>query len=65
MRIAINLADNGFIIDVEEPKNEHCYFIAIDIDDVVSIVADLLAEATANTFDMSDLAYNQVPNDQS
>ena len=65
MRIAINLADNGFIIDVEEPQNEHCYFIAIDIDDVVSIVADLLAEATANTFDMSDLAYNQVPNDKS
>lgn len=65
MRIAINLADNGFIIDVEEPQNEHCYFIAIDIDDVVSIVADLLAEATANTFDMSDLAYNQVPNDNS
>lgn len=65
MRIAINLADNGFIIDVEEPQDEHCYFIAIDIDDVVSIVADLLAEATANTFDMSDLAYNQVPNDNS
>ena len=65
MRLAINLADNGYIIDVEEPENEHCYFIAIDIDDVLSIVGDLLAEATVNTFDMSDLAYNQVPNDQS
>jgi hypothetical protein len=64
MQITISLADNGFIVEVEDPQNVHSYFVALDIIDVVGIIGDLLADATSTTFDLSDLAFNQVPNDK-
>jgi hypothetical protein len=64
MQITISLADNGFIVGVEDPQDIHAYFVALDIIDVINIVGSLLADATSTTFDLSELAFTQVPNDK-
>ena len=60
MRMTIDIAENGFVVDVEDSDNSHYYFVAISIEDVTDIVQSILEDETGR-LNLQDLAFNQVP----
>ncbi len=58
--IVIHLANNGFIVTLNEEFSQQDY-IAYDITEVCDIVRDILRAATYNV-DMSNVVTNTVPN---
>ena len=63
MRLTITTAENGFVVDVEEPEDCHYYFVALDVADVCSIVENILVD-TKDQLDMTHIAYEAVPSDR-
>lgn len=63
MKITITDAENGFVVAVEESKDSFFYFVALDVEDVCSIVQNILVEP-ANVLDMTSLAFEAVPSDR-
>lgn len=63
MRITITDAENGFVVAVEDTEDLTYYFVALDIEDVCSIVQNVLVEPK-NTLDMTSVAFEAVPSDK-
>ncbi len=63
MKIVITDAENGFVVDVQENEDSHFYFVALDIEDVCSIVQNVLVEP-ADVLDMTSIAFDAVPRDR-
>lgn len=63
MKLTITTAENGFVVDVEEPEESHYYFVALDVADVCSIVENILVD-TKDQLDMTNLAFEAVPSDR-
>lgn len=62
MRLVINIAENGFVVDVEDDDGSRYYFVAISIEDVTDIVRSILEDETGR-LNLQELAYNQIPRD--
>lgn len=63
MKITITDAENGFVVAVEDTEDLTYYFVALDIEDVCSIVQNVLVEPK-NTLDMTSVAFEAVPSDK-
>lgn len=63
MKITITDAENGFVVAVEDPVYSFFYFVALDIQDVCSIVQNVLVEPT-DVLDMTNIAFEAVPSDR-
>jgi hypothetical protein len=63
MKLTITPAENGFVVDVEEPEGQHYYFVALDVADVCGIVENVLIDTT-DRLDMSNIAFEAVPSDR-
>jgi hypothetical protein len=63
MKITITDAENGFVVAVEENQNNFFYFVALDVEDVCSIVENILIEP-ADVLDMTNVAFKAVPSDR-
>jgi hypothetical protein len=63
MKLTITTAENGFVVDVEEPPESHYYFVALDVADVCGIVENILTEPS-DVLDMTNLAFEAVPSDR-
>ncbi len=63
MKLTITNAENGFVVDVQENEDSHYYFVALDVDDVVAIVQNILIDP-ADTLDMTNVAFEAVPRDR-
>jgi hypothetical protein len=63
MKITITDAENGFVVAVEESEDSFFYFVALDIEDVCSIVQNILVEP-ANVLDMTNIAFEAVRSDR-
>lgn len=62
MRMMISIAENGFVVDVEDKDNSHYYFVAISIEDVTEIVQSILEDETGR-LNLQELAFNQIRSD--
>lgn len=62
MYLKINLAENGFVVDVADHDDSHYYFVAVSIDDVVDIVRSILEDETGS-LNLQELAFSQVKTD--
>lgn len=60
MRLTIDIAENGFVVDVEDDDSSHYYFVAISIEDVTDIVRSILEDETGR-LNLQELAYNHIP----
>lgn len=63
MKITITDAENGFVVAVEDTEDSTYYFVALDIEDVCSVVQNVLVEPK-NTLDMTSVAFEAVPSDK-
>lgn len=63
MKITINDAENGFVVAVEESQDNFFYFVALDVEDVCSIVQNILVDP-ADIFDMTNVAFEAVRSDR-
>jgi hypothetical protein len=63
MKITITDAENGFVVAVEENQNNFFYFVALDVEDVCSIVENILTDP-ADVLDMTNVAFKAVPSDR-
>lgn len=63
MKITITDAENGFVVAVEDTEDSTYYFVALDIEDVCSVVQNVLVEPK-NTLDMTSVAFEAVPSDR-
>ena len=63
MKLTITDAENGFVVAVEENEDSTFYFVALDVDDVCSIVQNILIDP-ANMLDMTNIAFEAVPSDR-
>lgn len=63
MKMTITDAENGFVVAVEEPNENVFYFVALDVEDVCSIVQNILVEP-ADVLDMTNIAFESVPSDR-
>jgi hypothetical protein len=63
MKITITDAENGFVVAVEDPVDSFFYFVALDIEDVCSIVQNILVEP-ADVLDMTNIAFEAVRSDR-
>lgn len=63
MKLTITTAENGFVVDVEEPAESHYYFVALDVADVCGIIENILVD-TKDQLDMTNLAFEAVPSDR-
>jgi predicted metal-binding protein len=63
MKITITDAENGFVVAVEDTDDNTYYFVALDVEDVCSIVQNILVEP-ANVLDMTNIAFEAVPSDR-
>lgn len=63
MKITITDAENGFVVAVEDTHDSTYYFVALDIEDVCSIVQNVLVEPK-NTLDMTSVAFETVSSDR-
>ena len=63
MKLTITDAENGFVVAVEDSEDSTFYFVAMDVEDVVSIVQNILVDP-ANTLDMTSVAFEAVPRDR-
>lgn len=62
MRLTVDIAENGFVIDVEDRDDSHYYFVAISIEDVTDIVRSILEDETGR-LNLQELAFKPVPAD--
>ena len=63
MKITINDAENGFVVAVEESQDNYYYFVALDVEDVCSIVQNILVDP-ADILDMTNVAFEAVRSDR-
>lgn len=63
MKITITDAENGFVVAVEDTPDSTYYFVALDVQDVCSIVQNILVEPS-NVLDMTNIAFEAVPSDR-
>ena len=63
MKITITDAENGFVVAVNDTDDSVYYFVALDVEDVCSIVQNILVEP-ADVLDMTNLAFEAVPSDR-
>lgn len=64
MKLTITTAENGFVVDVEEPYVEsHYYFVALDVADVCGIIENLLVD-TKDQLDITNIAFEAVASDR-
>ena len=63
MKITINDAENGFVVAVEESEDNFFYFVALDVEDVCSIVQNILVDP-ADILDMTNVAFEAVRSDR-
>lgn len=63
MKLTITSAENGFVVDVEEQQDVHFYFVALDVNDVCSIVEGVLIDP-ADQLDITNVAFEAVPRDK-
>lgn len=63
MKLTITDAENGFVVAVEENDNNFFYFVALDVEDVCSIVQNILVDP-ADMLDMTNVAFEAVPSDR-
>ncbi len=63
MKLTITDAENGFVVAVEDSEDSTFYFVAMDVEDVVAIVQNILVDP-ANTLDMTNVAFEAVPRDR-
>lgn len=63
MKLTITDAENGFVVAVEDTPDSTYYFVALDVDDVCSIVQNILVEP-ADVLDMTNVAFEAVPRDR-
>jgi hypothetical protein len=63
MKLTITDAENGFVVAVEDSEDSTFYFVAMDVEDVVAIVQNILVDP-ANTLDMTNVAFEAVPRDK-
>jgi hypothetical protein len=63
MKITITDAENGFVVAVQDTEDSIYYFVALDVDDVCGIVANILVD-TKDQLDMTNLAFEPVPSDR-
>ena len=63
MKITITDAENGFVVAVQDTEDSIYYFVALDVDDVCGIVANILVD-TKDQLDMTNLAFESVPSDR-
>jgi hypothetical protein len=63
MKLTITTAENGFVVDVEEPSESHYYFVALDVADVCGIIENILVD-TKDQLDITNLAFEAVPSDR-
>lgn len=63
MKITITDAENGFVVAVDDTEDSTYYFVALDIEDVCSVVQNVLVEPK-NTLDMTSVAFEAVPSDK-
>lgn len=62
MQLTITTAENGFVVDVDEGDDIHYYFVALDVQDVCSIIENILVDNAG--MDMSHLAFEAVQSDR-
>ena len=62
MRLTVDIAENGFVIDVEDRDDSHYYFVAISIEDVTDIVRSILEDETGR-LNLQELSFKHVPAD--
>lgn len=60
MKLTIEFAENGFVVGVCENSYNY-FFVALSVDEVSDIVRDILS-AEQNSLDISNIAFNRVPN---
>ena len=63
MKITITDAENGFVVAVHDTEDSAYYFVALDFEDVCSIVQNVLVEPR-NILDMTNVAFEAVPSDR-
>lgn len=63
MKLTITDAENGFVVAVEDTPDNTYYFVALDVDDVCSIVQNILVEPR-DVLDMTNVAFEAVPSDR-
>lgn len=60
MKLTINTAENGYIVDVHDYDDSHYYFVAVDIDDVTKLIVCLLEDETGK-LDLQEIVYKKLP----
>lgn len=63
MKLTITDAENGFVVAVNENDAITYYFVALDVEDVCSIVQSVLIEPD-DVLDMTNIAFESVPSDR-
>lgn len=63
MKLTITDAENGFVVEVEDTEFSRFYFVALDVEDVVGIIQNILVNPS-NTLDMTNVAFEAVPRDR-
>jgi hypothetical protein len=63
MKLIITDAENGFVVEVQDTEDSHFYFVALDVEDVCSIVQNVLVEP-ADVLDITNIAFEAVPSDR-
>jgi hypothetical protein len=63
MKLTVTTAENGFVVEVEEPEDSHYYFVALDVADVCGIIENLLVD-TKDQLDMTNIAFEAVHSDR-
>jgi len=63
MKITITDAENGFVVSVQDTDDSTYYFVALDVEDVCSIVQNILVEPT-DVLDMTNVAFEAVARDR-
>ena len=62
--ITISVAENGFVVGVKEDEHSTYYFVAVSVEETAEIVRDILSEMTEGTLDLTNIAFEPVPNDK-
>lgn len=62
MRLTVDIAENGFVIDVEDSDNSHYYFVALSIEEVTDVVRSILEDETGR-LNLQDIAFKHIPAD--
>lgn len=63
MKLSIDVAENGFVVGVHD-EDYHCFFVAVSVEETAEIVRDILSEETEGKLDLTNLAFESVPDDK-